>query len=129
MTAVDRRLPALVALVLFAVLTWSAGTVDPDGEVGAAALALTFAGYAAVLVGGALLVLQPPGAPARLTGRVLVVTALVMSGTHVSVLLSDAPDANIGAGILLLLAFLVVAGAALRLLLGLLADRRAGIGS
>jgi hypothetical protein len=121
----DRRLPALVALVLFAVLTWAAGAVvGPDDEAGAGSLVLAFAGYAAVLLAAGLLLAQPAGARGRRTGGVLVGAGLGLVGVHLSAALSDAPDADIGTGIVLLLLLAVTATAALRLLAGLLLDRR-----
>ncbi|SOC51716.1 hypothetical protein SAMN05660748_3822 [Blastococcus aggregatus] len=121
----DRRLPALVALVAFAVLTWAAGAVvDADDEAGAGSLVLAFAGYAAVLLAAGLLLAQSAGARGRRTGVVLLITGLGMGGVHLGVALSDRPDADIGSGIVLLLLLVVTATAALRLLAGLLLDRR-----
>lgn len=111
----DRRLPALVALVLFAVLTWASG---------AGSVALAFVGYAAVLLAAGLLLAQPAGARGRRTGVVLTITGLGLVGVHLGVLLADRPDADIGSGIVLLLLLAVTATAALRLLAGLLLDRR-----
>ena len=55
---------------------------------------------------------------------VLLITGLGMGGVHLGVALSDRPDADIGSGIVLLLLLAVTATAALRLLAGLLLDRR-----
>ncbi|RBY92074.1 hypothetical protein DQ244_07115 [Blastococcus sp. TBT05-19] len=122
---VDRRAPALVALLLFVVLTGAAIVVSGsrpagDGQGDLPAL-IQVAGYVAAAVGGALL-LKGPDPAARRTGVVVLGVIAVLA--LVDWLTAGQEGADIGAGLARLVGLVVLAVVITRLSVAVSAARR-----
>ncbi|WP_167759051.1 hypothetical protein [Blastococcus sp. TF02A-35] len=95
----------MTLLVLFAALTVAAVVVDgtrPAADPGALATAFRGAGYACVLAAAVLLVREP--SPGRRLGGVLVAAVALLVGIEVTGPTSDPAGADIGLGLVRLLA-------------------------
>jgi hypothetical protein len=113
----DRRRTALVLLLLFVLCTGVAIVLSgsrPAPAQGLAPALVQFVGYALALVAGVLLITAPDeGAPRRIGAVVLgAVVVLVL----LDLLAADGPD--IGAGLVELVALVVIMVATVRLALG-----------
>ncbi|NEK85992.1 hypothetical protein GCU60_09480 [Blastococcus saxobsidens] len=120
----DRRRPALVALLLFVAFTGAAIVVSgsrPASDEGALPWALQVIGYLCAVAAGVLL-LTGQDAAGRRTG--MVVTAAVVVLALLDVLVPDEGGANIGAGLVRLVLLVVLAVATVRLSLATAAARR-----
>lgn len=128
MGAVDRRAPALAALLFSAVATVGATALEgrlPASEDSVAGWALQVLGHVAAVAGGVLL-LTTDGHPGRRSGAVVLGAVLVLVLTDAVALAEDDGGANIGLGGVRLLALLAVAAVALRLAPAVARDRRSG---
>ena len=125
----DRRPSALASLSIALLLTVAAIVVSgarPGSAQGAAPAALQFLGYLCALA-GALLLLAPPrrdGAD-RTTGVVVLAVVVVLVALEVVTWATDTGGgANIGAGLVRLIGFVVLAAMTLRLASRLVTRRR-----
>ncbi|MGY1752800.1 hypothetical protein [Blastococcus sp. SYSU D01042] len=124
----DRRAPALAALLLFAVATVAATALDgrlPASEDSVAGWVLQVLGHLAAIAGGVLL-LTTDGHPGRRSGAVVLgaVLVLVLADALALALADDAGGANIGLGGVRLLGLVAVGAVALRLAPAVARDRR-----
>jgi peptidoglycan/LPS O-acetylase OafA/YrhL len=118
----DRRRPALVALLAFAGCTLVAVLVSgsrPHLDQGDAPWAFQLAGYLCALVAGVLLLAPDAGGtPAdRRTGLVVVAAVVVLALIDALTAAADEGGANIGAGLVRLVTLVVVAVMTVRLAL------------
>ncbi|MGY2064244.1 hypothetical protein [Blastococcus sp. SYSU DS0619] len=121
----DRRTRALVALLLFVVLTGVAIGVSgarPALDQGTAPWLLQVLGYLCAIAGGVLL--AGDAGRDRQLGLVVLAATAVMA--VVDALTASDVGANIGAGLVRLICLAVVGVATARLAVGVAADRRAG---
>ena len=125
----DRRRPALVLLLLFALCTGISVVVSgsrPHLEQGIAPAVAQFVGYALALLAAVLLIASADDGPAggsRRTGWVVLAALVVL--VPLEFLAADGPD--IGAGFVRLLALVAVMVATIRLAQGMAGGRRAGV--
>lgn len=128
MAPVDRRAPALAALLLFAVATVLATVLDgrlPASEESVAGWVLQVLGHLAAVVGGVLL-LTSDGHPGRRSGAVVLGAVVLLVLVDAVALAGDGGGANIGLGGVRLLGLLAVAVVALRLAPAVARARRPG---
>lgn len=117
----DRRRTALVLLLLFALCSGVAIVLSgsrPGSEQGLAPALVQFAGYALALAAAVLLLASPEESPVgspRRVGGVVLGSLLVL--VVLDLVTADGPD--IGAGLVQLLALVVIVVATVRLALGL----------
>jgi hypothetical protein len=123
----DRREPALAALMLFVVLTGVAiavGGARPASAQGAAPWSIQMAAYLCAVAGGVVLMSASDPRGLRLGGLVLA-AAVVMLLVDGLTMLSEEEGANIGAGLARLICLLLVGGVTVRVALDVAAARRA----
>jgi hypothetical protein len=123
----DRREPALAALMLFVVLTGVAIAVSgarPASAQGTAPWLIQMLAYLCAVAGGAVLVSASDQRGLRLGGLVLA-AAVVMVLVDGLTMLSEEEGANIGAGLARLVCLLLIGGATVRVALDVAAARRA----
>jgi hypothetical protein len=121
---VDRRPQALVALLLFVVLTGASIAVSgsrPANDPGDLPWVLQVAAYLVAVAGGVLLLLGQDPTAKRIGGIVLGVTVVL---ALVDALTAGQDGANIGAGLARLVGLVVLAYAITRLSLAVSAARR-----
>lgn len=126
MAPVDRRSPALVALLLFAVATVLATVLDgrlPASEESIAGWILQVLGYLAAITGGVLL-LTTDGHPGRRSGAVVVGAVVLLSLVDAVALADDGGGANIGLGGVRLIGLVAVVWVAVRLMGAVAGGRR-----
>ena len=122
----DRRAPALAALMLFVVLTGVAIAVSgarPASAQGTAPWLVQMLAYLCAVVGGAVLVSASDLRGVRIGGLVLA-AAVVMLLVDGLTMLSEEEGANIGAGLARLVCLLLIGGATVRVALDVAAARR-----
>ena len=128
MAPVDRRAPALVALLLFAVGTVSATVLDgrlPASEESVAGWILQVLGYLAAIAGGVLLLGVTAGSPGRRSGAVVLgAVVLLVVVDAVALGADDGGGADIGLGGVRLLGLLAIGVIALRLAPAVARERR-----
>ena len=123
----DRRAPALAALMLFVVLTGVAIAVSgarPASAQGTAPWLVQMLAYLCAVAGGAVLMSASDQRGLRLGGLVLA-AAVVMLLVDGLAMLSEEEGANIGAGLARLVCLLLIGGATVRVALDVAAARRA----
>jgi hypothetical protein len=123
----DRRGPALAALMLFVVLTGVAVAVSgarPASAQGAAPWLVQMVAYLCAVAGGAVLVSASDQRGLRLGGLVLV-AAVVMLLVDGLTILSEEEGANIGAGLARVVCLLLIGGVTVRVALDAAEARRA----
>lgn len=131
MAPVDRRAPALVALLLFAVATVLATVLDgrlPAGEESVTGWILQVLGYLVAIAGGVLL-LTTDGHPGRRSGAVVLGAVVLLVLIDGLALARDGGGADIGMGGVRLLGLLAVAVVALRLAPVVARERRGPSGA
>ncbi|MGY1811495.1 hypothetical protein [Blastococcus sp. SYSU D00820] len=125
----DRRRPALVALLLFVVLTGAAiavaGSRPATGE-GTVPWLLQTIGYLCAVAGGVLL-LSGSGQGSRAVGGVVMAATVVMVLIDGMTLLADGQGADIGGGFVRLLCLVVIGVVTARLAVAVAADRRSAL--
>lgn len=128
MAPVDRRAPALVALLLFAVGTVLATVLDgrlPASEESVAGWILQVLGYLAAITGGVLLLGVAAGSPGRRSGAVVLgAVVLLVAVDAVALGVDDGGGADIGLGGVRLLGLLAIGVIALRLAPAVARERR-----
>lgn len=127
MAPVDRRGPALAALMFFVVATVVALVLDgrlPASEDSVAGWVLQVLGYLAALAAGVLLIAAPAEAGTQRTGFVVVGAVLLLVLMDAVGLTSDEGGANIGAGFVRLVCLVVLAVVTVRLALSVAAARQ-----
>jgi hypothetical protein len=123
----DRRAPALAALMFFVLLTGVAIAVSgarPASSQGAAPWLIQTLAYLCAVAGGAVLVSASDQRGRRLGGLVLV-AAVVMLLVDGLTVLSEADGANIGAGLARVVCLLLIGGVTVRVALDVAESRRA----
>jgi hypothetical protein len=123
----DRRAPALAALMLFVVLTGVAIAVSgarPASAQGTAPWLIQMLAYVCAVAGGAVLVSATDQRALRIGGLVLA-AAVVMLLVDGLTFLSEEEGANIGAGLARLVCLLLIGGATVRVALDVAPARRA----
>ncbi len=125
----DRRSPALAALLLFAVATVLATVLDgrlPAREESVAAWVLQVLGYLAAIAGSVLLGTSTRPRSWRAAGFVVSAAVVVMVLIDAVAVAGDGGGANIGLGLVRVIALAAVAVVAVRLAIELSGERRAG---
>ena len=123
----DRRAPALGALLLFVVLTGVSIALSgsrPALDQGTAPWLVQLAGYLAAVTGGALLLAGGDGG--RRLGGVVVGATIAMLLLDAATLAADGGGATIGASLVRLVCLLVIGMVTARLAVTVAADRRSG---
>ncbi len=123
----ERRAPALAALMLFVVLTGVAIAVSggrPASAQGTAPWLAQMLAYLCAVVGGAVLVSASDQRGVRIGGLVLT-AAVVMLLVDGLTMLSEEEGANVGAGLARSVCLLLIGGATVRVALDVAAARRA----
>ena len=123
----DRRAPALGALLLFVVLTGVSIALSgsrPALDQGTAPWLVQLAGYLAAVAGGVLLTTS--GEAGRRLGGVVVGATIAMLLLDAASLAADGGGATIGAGLVRLVCLLVIGMVTARLAVTVAADRRTG---
>jgi len=125
----DRRAPALAALMLFAVATVLATVLDgrlPASEESVAGWILQVLGYLAALAGGVLLGTSTHPRSWRAAGFVVLGALVVMVLVDAVALSGDGGGADIGLGLVRVIALAAVSVVAVRLAVALAGERWAG---
>jgi hypothetical protein len=125
MTFVDRRLPALVALLLFVGLTFVAIVLDgrlPASEESVAGWIAQVLGYLCALTAGVLLLAPPAEPTTRAPGFVVIGATLVL--LLLDALTAGQDGGNIGGGLVRVVLLVVLAVVTARLATALAAARR-----
>jgi len=125
---VDRRGPALVALLLFVVLTGVSIALSgsrPALDQGTAPWAVQVVAHLCAVTGGVLL-LAGGGEGGRRLGGVVMAATIAMLLIDAMAMAADAGGADIGAGLVRLVCLLAIGMATARLAVTVAADRRAG---
>jgi len=123
----DRREPALAALMFFVVLTGVAIAVSgarPASAQGTAPWLIQMLAYLGAVAGGAVLVSASDQRGLRLGGIVLA-AAVVMLLVDGLTMLSEEEEASIGAGLARVVCLLLIGGATVRVALDVAAARAA----
>ena len=128
----DRRGRALVALLVFIVLTGASIVVSgsrPHLDQGAAPLVLQVVGYLSALAAGVLLLVPARGADGggddRRLGLVVLLAVVALALIDAVTFAADSGGADIGAGLLRLICLVAVGVATARLAIAAAAARRA----
>ena len=124
----DRRAPALGALLLFVVLTGVSIALSgsrPALDQGTAPWLVQLAAYLAAVTGGGLLLAGGEGG--RRLGGVVVGATIAMLLLDAAALAADGGGATIGAGLVRLVCLLVIGMVTARLAVTVAADRRSGV--
>ena len=124
----DRRAPALGALLLFVVLTGVSIALSgsrPALDQGTVPWLVQLAGYLAAVTGGVLL-LAAGGEGGRRLGGVVVGATIAMLLLDAAALAADGSGATIGTGLVRLVCLLVIGMVTARLAVTVAADRRTG---
>lgn len=122
----DRRAPALAALMFFAVATVLATALDgrlPASEESVAGWVLQVLGYLAAVAGGVLL-LTTAGHPGRRSGAVVLGAVALLLVVDAVALAADDGGANIGLGGVRLIGLVAIGVVAVRLAPVVARDRR-----
>lgn len=125
----DRRAPALAALLAFAVASVLATVLDgrlPASEESVAGWILQVLGYLAAIAGGVLLGTSTQPRSWRVAGFVVIGAVVVMVLVDAVAVAGDDGGADIGLGLVRVLALAAVAVVAVRLAIELTGERRAG---
>lgn len=124
----DRRAPALAALMLFVVLTGVAIAVSgarPASAQGTAPWLVQMLAYLCAVVGGAVLVSASDLRGVRIGGLVLAAAVVMLLVDGLTMLSEEEEGANIGAGLARLVCLLLIGGATVRVALDVAAARAA----